>query len=312
MDSSDPSSESSANANYKKKEKQHTRTEMASTTDIPPTVGTTPTAPLLEDLNEETSSSSTSMSTTTDSGKPSTSYSFTMLGSELASTSGSSSSTYSTKRPQANEAIDDTPQKSNNKTQLEDGVSDAAGGSGDGSDGATTTTTNTDGGASDEEKKDDSMFECNICLDTAKDAVVSMCGHLFCWPCIHQWMNGYRNTCPVCKSSISKEKVIPLYGRGGSKEDPRKTVPPRPAGQRTEPEQPHGFQSFTGDGRFHMSFGIGAFPFGFLTSTLHFGDFRGTGANVTRENTRESEEDQFLSQVFLYVALIFLFWLAMA
>ena len=22
-------------------------------------------------------------------------------------------------------------------------------------------------------------FECNICLDTAKDAVVSMCGHLF-------------------------------------------------------------------------------------------------------------------------------------
>ena len=22
-------------------------------------------------------------------------------------------------------------------------------------------------------------FECNICLDTAKDAVISMCGHLF-------------------------------------------------------------------------------------------------------------------------------------
>lgn len=31
----------------------------------------------------------------------------------------------------------------------------------------------------DEEKKDDQMFECNICLDTARDAVVSMCGHLF-------------------------------------------------------------------------------------------------------------------------------------
>jgi len=29
--------------------------------------------------------------------------------------------------------------------------------------------------------KDDqnSMFECNICLDSAKDAVVSVCGHLF-------------------------------------------------------------------------------------------------------------------------------------
>lgn len=31
----------------------------------------------------------------------------------------------------------------------------------------------------DDEKKDDRMFECNICLDTARDAVVSMCGHLF-------------------------------------------------------------------------------------------------------------------------------------
>ena len=27
--------------------------------------------------------------------------------------------------------------------------------------------------------QDSSTFECNICLDTARDAVVSMCGHLF-------------------------------------------------------------------------------------------------------------------------------------
>lgn len=29
------------------------------------------------------------------------------------------------------------------------------------------------------EKRDERIFECNICLDTARDAVVSMCGHLF-------------------------------------------------------------------------------------------------------------------------------------
>ena len=29
-------------------------------------------------------------------------------------------------------------------------------------------------------------FECNICLDVARDAVISVCGHLFCWPCLHQ------------------------------------------------------------------------------------------------------------------------------
>lgn len=76
----------------------------------------------------------------------------------------------------------------------------------------------------DEEKNDDSMYECNICLDTAKDAVVSMCGHLFCWPCLHQWLETRpnRKLCPVCKAAISKEKVIPLYGRNSSKqEDPR-------------------------------------------------------------------------------------------
>lgn len=37
-----------------------------------------------------------------------------------------------------------------------------------------------------EEKKDDSMYVCNICLDIAKDAVVSMCGHLYCWPCLSE------------------------------------------------------------------------------------------------------------------------------
>jgi E3 ubiquitin-protein ligase RNF5 len=28
---------------------------------------------------------------------------------------------------------------------------------------------------------ENSFFECNICLEQAKDAVVSKCGHLFCW-----------------------------------------------------------------------------------------------------------------------------------
>lgn len=75
-----------------------------------------------------------------------------------------------------------------------------------------------------EDKKDESIFECNICLDTAMSAVVSLCGHLFCWPCLHQWLETRptRQLCPVCKASISKDKVIPLYGRGSTnQEDPR-------------------------------------------------------------------------------------------
>lgn len=135
--------------------------------------------------------------------------------------------------------------------------------------------------SSDEPSPDNQVFECNICLDTAKDAVVSMCGHLFCWPCLHQWLStadGTQNrSCPVCKAAISRDKVIPIYGRGGddtNRQDPRDKLPPRPPGQRTEPPDMGGYNGpwgtfggvnggpffGFGDGGFHMSFGIGTFP----------------------------------------------------
>uniref|UniRef100_A0A668UI08 E3 ubiquitin-protein ligase RNF185 n=1 Tax=Oreochromis aureus TaxID=47969 RepID=A0A668UI08_OREAU len=118
-------------------------------------------------------------------------------------------------------------------------------------------------------------FECNICLDTARDAVISLCGHLFCWPCLHQWLETRpsRQQCPVCKAGISREKVIPLYGRGSSsQEDPRLKTPPRPQGQRTEPESRGGMFRGFGDTGFHMSFGIGVFPFGFFTIVFNAND----------------------------------------
>lgn len=162
-----------------------------------------------------------------------------------------------------------------------------------------------------EKEKDESMFECNICLDTARDAVVSFCGHLFCWPCLHQWLETRptRQVCPVCKAAIGKDKVVPLYGRGNTKqEDPRTKVPPRPAGQRSEPENNGGFPGFPfGDGSFHMSFGIGAFPFGFFTSTFNMGDHR-LGA-ARHRMAQQSEEQELVSKVFLLVACVFIFWL---
>lgn len=38
---------------------------------------------------------------------------------------------------------------------------------------------NTDDKKNENKAEEESAFECNICLDTAKDAVISMCGHLF-------------------------------------------------------------------------------------------------------------------------------------
>jgi hypothetical protein len=31
---------------------------------------------------------------------------------------------------------------------------------------------------------DAGLFECNICLEMAKEPIVTLCGHLFCWPCL--------------------------------------------------------------------------------------------------------------------------------
>lgn len=167
----------------------------------------------------------------------------------------------------------------------------------------------------DKKKEEESArFECNICLDVAKDAVVSMCGHLFCWPCLHQWLDTRpnRQLCPVCKSAINRDKVIPLYGRGGNDRDPRDKVPPRPRGQRTEIPQ-NGFQGFPnfqwGDaGGVQFSMGIGVFPISFFASFFNtgIGDRR---ADAPAPGTRQADEEQLLANAFVYVGIFFVLWL---
>ncbi|XP_047338997.1 E3 ubiquitin-protein ligase RMA1H1-like [Impatiens glandulifera] len=80
-------------------------------------------------------------------------------------------------------------------------------------------------------------FECNICLDNVQDPVVTLCGHLYCWPCIYKWINFQTSDqrpaqCPVCKSNISERKLIPLYNstQEGQTEKPcMRNIPDRPS-----------------------------------------------------------------------------------
>ncbi|KAI4316780.1 hypothetical protein L6164_024725 [Bauhinia variegata] len=106
-------------------------------------------------------------------------------------------------------------------------------------------------------------FECNICFDLAHDPIITLCGHLFCWPCLYKWLHFHSQSrkCLVCKALIEEEKLVPLYGRGKTSTDPRSksipgvNIPHRPAGQRPETAPPpppesnhfpqHGF-GFTG------------------------------------------------------------------
>ncbi|KAL5220205.1 hypothetical protein ABZP36_024918 [Zizania latifolia] len=97
--------------------------------------------------------------------------------------------------------------------------------------------------------KDSGSFDCNICLELAQDPVVTLCGHLFFWPCLYEWLHVHAHSCdcPVCKAVLEEEKLVPLYGRGKASTDPRSRsvsgvqIPSRPAGQRpaTAPQSDH-------------------------------------------------------------------------
>lgn len=91
-------------------------------------------------------------------------------------------------------------------------------------------------GSAESEKTSSACFDCSICLDFARDPVVTLCGHLYCWPCIYKWFDSQsasdeRPQCPVCKAEISEKTMVPLYGRGQSLSESgpeAKVIPPRP------------------------------------------------------------------------------------
>ncbi|KAH1057887.1 hypothetical protein J1N35_035952 [Gossypium stocksii] len=120
-------------------------------------------------------------------------------------------------------------------------------------------------------------FECNICFELAQDPIVTLCGHLFCWPCLYKWLHIHSRSrkCPICKALIEEEQLVPLYGRGKSSTDPRSksipgvNIPNRPAGQRPETAPPPEPNQFPQNG-FGFMGGLGGFA---PMATARFGNF---------------------------------------
>jgi hypothetical protein len=88
-----------------------------------------------------------------------------------------------------------------------------------------------------------SNFECNICLEMACEPVVTTCGHLFCWPCLHNCLQpkSPHQECPVCKGAIAPSVLTPIYGRGSesstkisTSEAAASSIPLRPQAHRVE------------------------------------------------------------------------------
>jgi len=97
------------------------------------------------------------------------------------------------------------------------------------------------GGGNTNTPQHDSRFNCNICLESVSEPVVTQCGHLYCWSCLYRWLEpgmtnaerfdmGWisvanaggrtgvsrqsgRRCCPVCKADCVVGTVVPIYVR---------------------------------------------------------------------------------------------------
>ncbi|KAL9258925.1 Helicase-like transcription factor CHR28-like protein, partial [Drosera capensis] len=51
---------------------------------------------------------------------------------------------------------------------------------------------------------------CRLCSDPPEDAVVTKCGHIFCYQCVADYLSGDNNTCPGlgCKKHVSDDVIF--------------------------------------------------------------------------------------------------------
>ncbi|KAB1212461.1 putative SWI/SNF-related matrix-associated actin-dependent regulator of chromatin subfamily A member 3-like 2 [Morella rubra] len=51
---------------------------------------------------------------------------------------------------------------------------------------------------------------CRVCSDPPEDPVVTMCGHVFCYQCVSEYLTGDDNTCPAngCKEQLGSDIVF--------------------------------------------------------------------------------------------------------
>ncbi|TNJ26508.1 Zinc finger domain-containing protein [Giardia muris] len=73
------------------------------------------------------------------------------------------------------------------------------------------------------ENSDAGLYACPICLNEANFAVVTRCGHIYCYACLRQWLASSRNfDCAVCHTPIDvANDLVPLYAGRQEGEDPR-------------------------------------------------------------------------------------------
>eukprot|EP00295_Goniomonas_pacifica_P041495 CAMPEP_0175994926 /NCGR_PEP_ID=MMETSP0108-20121206/54855_1 /TAXON_ID=195067 ORGANISM="Goniomonas pacifica, Strain CCMP1869" /NCGR_SAMPLE_ID=MMETSP0108 /ASSEMBLY_ACC=CAM_ASM_000204 /LENGTH=192 /DNA_ID=CAMNT_0017327007 /DNA_START=11 /DNA_END=589 /DNA_ORIENTATION=+ len=167
-------------------------------------------------------------------------------------------------------------------------------------------------------QRQEAGFICRICLEPPEKPVATVCGHVFCWPCLFKWLRVHQQCpqCPVCKAGIeggadpSKAKIVPLFVSDES-EDPRRQaeadVPDRPPAERPEPQQqvPNWGGVFFADGPNPGAQGFGG-TYTFSPGLGLVPSFFGLHANPPQQNntpgrTRQGKFQRLRSQFILQV-----------
>jgi peroxin-10 len=57
--------------------------------------------------------------------------------------------------------------------------------------------------------EEEEVKTCILCLEKRVQLTSTLCGHLFCWTCICDWLK-YKKDCPICREHLTQSSVIYL------------------------------------------------------------------------------------------------------